>query len=984
MAEHEDHWILFGLRRLDARRFEELCFALLKAEGHRSVRHMGAAGNDRGVDILSTGLDGKVWATQCKRYRSISAKDVRPEIRKVIEKPLEPPPEVYRLAATCDVSRPVEEALREEAAAAPFELTLARTWAATELVDLLQEDHPGIRERFLGPGPPPPPPSPKEALKIWLDRVAGAHRQLMPYFERRGAPLLEHVYVELQLSPHHRRRQVETQLEDLARERLLGRPMSIRQVLDLDPAEHPWVTRRWLLKGDPGSGKTTLLRHLTRTLADAGGEPWVPVFESLPRLLRKPGWLLDRLEQTLDSGGHPGAQIRQALERQAEEGGLVLLLDGLDEVPRELRDDAEQLLVDLAQKWPESPIVVATRPIGTGNPGPEYRELEVLPFDAERRRSFLAQWFGGDGVPDAEGAAAVAGTLEADRSLRELTANPLYLTLVAMLVEDGSEPARHRPRLFDQIFELLEEGRHHQPPAPIRARKVAHDGLRHLAYQLTEANLDAEDAAALDQRLLEDERIHRLLKREWGELREYLNDVAEKTGILGPHDGPEADWRFWHRTFREGLTAESLAEIFECGGEAALCGKVEGIEGDLSHWAEPYALVAGRVPEPDRLVLALIDANRELGLRAMATAQTLRPETLRQVLKLSEQWKQRRDVYLRVPELIDDPDRALALVDQLRHMTRSGTDLFFLERATTAVGGKWPAARRAAEALLGRLYDHIPPPPEDLFLWITTPLEGRVELWREIPAGKFLMGSPRGEAGHSESEGPQHEVRIRSPFWMSAVPVTVEQYAAFDPERRLRTEMPENDLRKCPALFINWYEATAFCRWLSASFDWARGARLPTEEEWEYSCRAGSMSRYWSGDEESDLDRVGWYARNSGAHTHRVGEKPANPWGLYDVHGNMWEWTSSKWTWDYTGREGGIEADPSAVNPADLAEPASAERVIRGGGYWDEALLARSACRRGDGPGSVISLQGFRVCLPRVGGSRAKERAGKGNVPIPE
>ncbi len=379
-------------------------------------------------------------------------------------------------------------------------------------------------------------------------------------------------------------------------------------MLGLDPEDHPWVTRRWLLKGDPGSGKTTLLRHLVRTLAAAGGKPWVPVFESLPRLLREKVWLFDRVEANLNLAGQPGAEIRQALEDQAEEGGLVLLLDGLDEVPRELRDDAEQLLADFAHKWPKSPIVVATRPIGAGDLGPEYREVEVLPFDDERRRSFLVQWFGPD-EPATERAATVTDTLGAGRNLRELISNPLYLTLIVLLVEEGAEPARHRSQLFDQIFDLLEEGRHKKPPAPIRGREVAHDGLRHLAYQLTEANRDAEGAAALEERLLDHEPLLARLRRLWESPRQYLEDLAEKTGILGAHDGPDADWRFWHRTFREALTAEGLAQVFETGGEAALCGKAREIEGDLPQWAEPYALVAGRVAEPDGLVLALVEAN---------------------------------------------------------------------------------------------------------------------------------------------------------------------------------------------------------------------------------------------------------------------------------------------------------------------------------------------------------------------------------------
>ncbi len=125
-----------------------------------------------------------------------------------------------------------------------------------------------------------------------------------------------------------------------------------------------WVTRRWLLRGDPGSGKTTLLRHLAAKLAETGGEPWVPVFASLPPLMRAKGWWFDRIAEDLDTAGQPGAAIRQALEGCANEGRLLLLLDGLDEVPRELRERTEGFLGNLVQRWPKSPLVVSTRPIG--------------------------------------------------------------------------------------------------------------------------------------------------------------------------------------------------------------------------------------------------------------------------------------------------------------------------------------------------------------------------------------------------------------------------------------------------------------------------------------------------------------------------------------------------------------------------------------------------------------------------------------------
>ncbi len=150
MAEHDDHWILFRLRRLHPTRFEELCCALLRAKGHTEVRHLGASGSERGVDIKSYAPDGRLFITQCKRVRSLSPQNVRPEIRMVITEPLDPPPEIYHLVATCNVSRATEEALEDAARVAPFPLEIANTWAASELVAMLRDEHPKLREEFIG------------------------------------------------------------------------------------------------------------------------------------------------------------------------------------------------------------------------------------------------------------------------------------------------------------------------------------------------------------------------------------------------------------------------------------------------------------------------------------------------------------------------------------------------------------------------------------------------------------------------------------------------------------------------------------------------------------------------------------------------------------------------------------------------------------------------------------------------------------------
>ncbi len=798
-------------------------------------------------------------------------------------------------------------------------------------------------------------------LATWLAKVGRDHSNLVPFFEHADLELLDRVYVALELRPEERLLRGKESAFTLER-----RQLTVRDLLALERGEHPWVTGRWMVLGDPGAGKTTLLRHLAAKLSGEEGRQWVPVFESLPRLMKKPEWLLDRLEREMRKGGEAVRGLASALDREAQEGRLLLLLDGLDEVPREDREDAEALLRQLSARWPKTAIVVTSRPIGYRRPGSEYVELELLPFDKRQREEFLGRWFGrGSPEPDRERAAEVMTVLSSDASLWDLSSNPLYLTLMALLFEEGKEPERNRATLYDQVFALLLEGRHRPGGRPIDAKKAVYGALRRLAYDMTRDNADAEPRSEIEARLLEEryDELLRPLRRvpAWqSSLSPLLDDLAEKVGILGPHDGPQADWRYWHRTFREALTAERLAEELETGGESAILERAAQVEGDESRWAEPFALLVGRVEDPDALVTSLSEANRALGLRAVATAQRLADDTVASVLRLSEKPSERSEVYRAVPELMgEDPERALALLDRLRRRTRDGNDLYFLRETVAEVARRWPGANRQAAQLEKRFFDHIPPPPEELFGEIDTPIDGQVPLWRTIPAGTFEMGTPEGEEKSGGWEWSQHLVTITSAFRIGAVPVTNAQYGAFDPDfsREKWAGVPREELAHHPVFDVSWYQAVSFCRWLS---DHLPGARLPTEEEWEYACRAGTRTRYWSGDEESDLDRVGWYKANSDRRSHCVGEKPANPHGLYDVHGNVFEWTRSPWSTDFSQREAGVVIEPRAEDDLE----SGGERVVRGGGFFDGAQLVRSACRDWDLPVAVLRDVGFRVVLP--------------------
>ena len=778
----------------------------------------------------------------------------------------------------------------------------------------------------------------------WID---DEHSKLVDYFQQdQELESLDRIYVELEarfeeragLRGHERVAKADPS-QDLTPEP--ERRMSIRELLGMDPEQHSAhdITGRWVVLGDPGGGKSTLVRHLASSLAREQTPRWIPVFVSLPRAMREgASTLFERLERRLARANIPSNGLRSVLESEGRAGRLLLLLDGLDEVPRDDRQDAEALLRTLSERWPQTPIIVTSRPIGYRRPSNEYREIRLLPFDRDRRVEFLANWFGRRAAePDRHRAESCVARLESDHGLWELSGNPLYLTLMALILEQDNEPARNRSRLYDQVFDLLLEGGHRPEPKAIDNKGAVRDTLRFLGYGMTQTNRDAAPLEDLERALYSKpaDSLREELDRvpEWRRsMRAFLDDLAERTGILGPHDGRDADWRFWHRTLREALASEQLEQRFERDGAQVVLDQARAIEGNESAWAEPFALLTARVPDPDELVRSLMEANETLGLRALATAERLSDDTIPQLLQLSGDIDDRATVYLRLPEVIDDGERVLLLLDRLRIDQLPVEDLYFLDLVAGQVAETWEDLADRSAALRSRLYDHLPEVPTELFGTVVT-RDGEVPLWCEIPPGELHL-----EDGDS--------VPIEA-FRMAAVPVTNAMYQAFD--RRHEAQgwegVSDDELLLHPAVNVSWYQATVFCRWLSARSHHMADARLPTEWEWEHACRAGSDTTYWSGDSEADLDRVGWYVENSSSRTHRVGRKDASPWGLLDVHGNVYEWNDSLW------------------NPEDEGET-SGDRGLRGGSWGIPAVWARSADRNGFRPGDRDLNIGFRVALP--------------------
>ena len=223
-----------------------------------------------------------------------------------------------------------------------------------------------------------------------------------------------------------------------------------------------------------------------------------------------------------------------------------------------------------------------------------------------------------------------------------------------------------------------------------------------------------------------------------------------------------------------------------------------------------------------------------------------------------------------------------------------------------------------------------------------------------IPAGTFVMGSPSTEKGRREE--PRHTVTISKTFWMSVTEVTQAQWLAVMNTSPWRGRKDVKQAAECPAANISWNGASAFCTRLGQtirSAGWL--VRLPTEAEWEYACRAGSGEGFCFGDDESKLSDYAWHVKNTvqagGNHAQPVAQKKPNAWGLYDMHGNVFEWCM-----DWYGQYGA--ADATATDPGG---PTSGRmRVLRGGAFNVDDL-PRCAARDWSLPGNQESYTGFRV-----------------------
>ncbi|MEM7202486.1 MAG: formylglycine-generating enzyme family protein [Planctomycetota bacterium] len=521
-----------------------------------------------------------------------------------------------------------------------------------------------------------------------------------------------------------------------------------------------------------------------------------------------------------------------------------------------------------------------------------------------------------------------------------------------------------RHRLHDAIFDLLLDGQHRGHGAPaMPARTLARRLLAQLAFVMTDRDTMAAAPSELETLVTQRcaESWQPLAQEEpWrGDKQRFLAEQAHRACILAPHDGGDAEgepratdrllredapWRWWHRSFREALCAEWLDTL----PEADVIALAARIGEDAGRWAEPFALFVGRTGEASgQWLLRLSEQNPNLALRALGSVDRVDEAVLLQLLRADADDVDRRcESYARVSELVGgDACTTVSLLDKLvqRAVAQpepSTKELWVLDEALRAWRDHDDIPSIALAAARARVLSPFGPRlTDDEVAGLDVPGHPGHDDWRDVPAGtEFAMGSDSKDAYNDEQ--PVHQVRIARAYRIAAVPVTNTLYAKFRPDFDPEAVAKRPDH---PVVNVSWYDAALFCRWL--------GARLPSEAEWEAACRAGTTTEFCNGDSDKDLKQVGWFDEDSEGSTHPVGEKAANAWGLFDVHGNVWEWCQDEWHDDYEG----AQVDGSAWE-----DGGSGDRVRRGGSWRYDARYCRSAYRDWWPPDSRYVDLGFR------------------------
>ncbi len=749
-------------------------------------------------------------------------------------------------------------------------------------------------------------------------------------------------------------------------EKHLARCDAAIEISLLDAFEH--ADRRGrkglVILGDPGSGKTTHMKRMLLWCLRKGPETMglpegmLPVFLPL-REIQHLEEGLDRFIQDQLASRHL-KMCSDFGKRLMKRGNLLFLLDGLDEVADlAQREEVSGWIEEAFSDYPDCRFVVTCRFAGYSPSvrlSEKFLEMHVRPLSEQEAEKFVRNWYAivEKGLAkDIEQAESIARE-KADhlierlrhpdfraRRVFELTRNPLLLTNICLVHRHRGSLPQRRARLYEECIDvLLEHWRESKKLMvevnALQGRQVLQPAALWLHQKEGRTRATADELSPVIEPVLKE------IQWTGGGAQKFLEIIRDESGLLTGWG--QDHYGFMHLGFQEYLAAREIRSRFQ--EEMNEKGRSSRLKELAQHFGESWW------QEVSLLLLALEDP-------------PLFIPYMREVVCHPDFAKHGELVEM----CLDDAVKASALpfVEMLKAEPIKDRNMW--ERQLLALRTVERLDEKALEAILDPLRDH---PYEAIRQWIQDRFKQARQdvIWPEpsgyemvlIKGDNFMMGSEE-----YDDEKPVHEVTVPD-FYMGRYPVTNEEYERFMEATGYQEPMYWGDRSfnqpRQPVVGVSWQDAKEFAKWA--------GLQLPSEAQWEYACRGGSDTRYSWGD-QPDCSKANYGNSNRSKECKDinpgkpspVGNYPPNVFGLYDMHGNVWEWCEDHWHDNYK------RAPDDGSAWVDKKE--GAFRVFRGGSWFNLARSCRSALRNGFEPGYRYDLLGFRLlCLPGQVGERGK------------
>jgi hypothetical protein len=690
-----------------------------------------------------------------------------------------------------------------------------------------------------------------------------------------------------------------------------------------------------LLIGHPGSGKTTSARFIVRHLLDdyekTSTNRLLPFFVHCGSFNPlKHSSILDFIYA--QAGYFVGFPLAEAMKTHslASRPGTVLVIDGFDELPSGTPEAFLKQLASLREDpgFCGSHVILTSRYDAFRQFEDQFagwRKLLLVPLSPRQITAFVENWFGRDEV-----AKDLLEQIKEPR-LEELAIRPFLLAMMCLVKENGGDLGRNRSELYSKAIAYLE--RRHAKVTSHSIQQLRHKVLENLAMrmlQLGEADIDRWTAAGFTAAALTV--VNGSVPTQFEDCTSFLDSLARDVGITQAMFGY---YSFVHRTFMEYLSACRLNQM-QNGSDVA----VEHCR--VARWEEPIRLYTGLQPTAIKqveIVKQLWKENPALALRALTDARTVDRTVVESLIADSDSAERVR-MLRTLRTSLRDVDRRT----QLRLVIETTEPLLTTETDNEVVYGavsllRWvdPDDRSrtlwkafGTQAALKR--QHLLDDPLTCFSLVA------------IRGGTFTMGD---DQAIDAIEKPAHRVTL-SPFRINSHQVTNLAYERVT-NRSPESRNPVSSRDRQPIVGLNWFDAYVFALRI--------GCRLPTEAEWEYAARADSTTAWCFGDDPRQLPQYANFEEEGRAKREpwEVGSGRANAFGLYDMHGNVWEWCAD-WLGPYSPR--------AAIDPKGVESGSS--RVRRGGGFAYHSRGCRSAFRWGNDPSYAFKDIGVRVVLDEL------------------